>query len=197
MVAQNVQDKIVDAQPHTTDEMLAYQLRTNAQVLGEIIERYEKKLSLYIGRKSHATPDDRKDILQNIFIKVYKNIYDFDTALSFSSWIYRIAHNEMIDWYRKEKRRPHLSLEGSDYILQTLAAEGGAVEQAIRNEQKVLLQKAVESLSDDYRDVVELRFFEEKSYDEIADILAIPPGTVAVRINRVKKQLQQILAHHE
>lgn len=193
----NVYTKIVDAQQHTTDEMLAYRLRTDAQVLGDIIERYEKKLSLYIGRKSNATADDRKDILQNIFIKVYKNIYDFDTTLSFSSWIYRIAHNEMIDWYRKEKRRPHLSLEGSEYVLQTIAAEEGATEQAIRNEQKTALKQAIEALSDEYRDIVELRFFEEKSYDEIADILAIPPGTVAVRINRVKKRLHAILAHHE
>lgn len=186
----------MDAQPHTTDEMLAYRLRTDAQVLGEIIERYEKKLSLYIGRKSNATPDDRKDMLQNIFIKVYKNIYDFDTTLSFSSWIYRIAHNEMIDWYRKEKRTPHLSLEGSDYILQTIASETDTSALAIRDEEKRALRTAIEQLPEQYRDIVELRFFEEKSYDEIADILTIPPGTVAVRINRVKKRLQDILTHH-
>lgn len=187
----------MEAPSHITDEMLASSLRTDARVLGDIIERYEKKLSLYIGRKSSATADDIKDILQNIFIKVYKNIYDFDTTLSFSSWIYRIAHNEMIDWYRKEKRKPRISLEGNDYILQTIASEVDVADMAIKEETKKHLQKAIELLPEKYQDIVDLRFFEDKSYDEIADILAIPPGTVAIRINRLKKQLQEILKDYE
>lgn len=176
-----------------TDEMLAGLLRTDTQALGEIIERYEQKLARYIYRKSHATEADCKDILQNIFIKVYKNIYDFDTNLTFSSWIYRIARNELIDWYRKEKRTPHLSLEGSDYILETLISEVETEHVAIRTEMKEHLVRAIEQLPEKYQEVIELRFFEEKSYDEIADILTIPPGTVAIRISRAKKLLHEQL----
>lgn len=186
----------MDEVSYTTDASLAKALLKDARVLGEIIERYEDKLSRYIQRKSNATSEDRKDILQNIFIKVYKNINDFDTDLPFSSWIYRIARNEMIDWYRKEKRRPHLSLEGDEGVIQSLVSELGADVTAEREELRHVIEKAVRTLPEKYQDIVELRFFEEKSYDEIADILAIPPGTVAVRINRIKKMLQKELQQH-
>ncbi len=186
----------MDETPYTTDEMLAKALRSDTRVLGEIIERYETKLSRYIQRKSNASSEDRKDILQNIFIKIYKNINDFDPDLSFSSWAYRIARNEMVDWYRREKRRPHLSLEGDEGVMQTLASELGADIAAQKAELRQAIEEAVQTLPEKYQDIVELRFFEEKSYDEIADILALPPGTVAVRINRVKKMLQEALKKH-
>ncbi len=187
---------IVDQQPYRTDEQLALAVRSDTQVLGEIIERYEPKLDRYIARKSSADTSDRKDILQNIFIKVYKNINDFDTSLTFSSWIYRIAHNEMIDWYRRERRRPHLSLEGSDGILETIRSEISASELVEKEELRRMIQKTFETLPEKYQSIAELRFFEEKSYDEIADILAIPPGTVAIRISRVKKMLSEQLSSY-
>lgn len=186
----------MDETLYTTDEMLAKALRSDTRVLGEIIGRYETKLSRYIQRKSNASFEDRKDILQNIFIKIYKNINDFDPDLSFSSWTYRIARNEMIDWYRREKRRPHLSLEGDEGVIQTLASELGADIAAQKAELRQTIEGAVQTLPEKYQDIVELRFFEEKSYDEIADILALPPGTVAVRINRVKTMLQEALEKH-
>lgn len=176
-----------------SDEVLAKKLRTDPQFLGDIIERYEGKLSNYIRRKSSASTEDIQDILQNVFIKVYKNIFDFDTALPFSSWIYRITRNEMIDWYRREKRTPHLSLEGSEALLQSIASENDITAEVSSGEFRQALEGVVTELPEKYRDIVVLRFFEEKSYDEIADILALPPGTVAVRINRVKKTLQQKL----
>ena len=181
-------------QPYTTDEALAHALRSDTRVLGEIIERYEPKLDRYIARKSSADSEHRKDILQNIFIKVYKNINEFDTSLPFSSWIYRIAHNEMIDWYRRERRRPHLSLEGTEGIIETLRSEIQVEDFVEKEESRRAIQQAFDTLPEKYRDVAELRFFEEKSYDEIADILAIPPGTVAVRINRIKKTLHEQLS---
>ena len=186
----------MDQQPYRTDEQLALAVRSDTQVLGEIIERYEPKLDRYIARKSSADTSDRKDILQNIFIKVYKNINDFDTSLTFSSWIYRIAHNEMIDWYRRERRRPHLSLEGSDGILETIRSEISASELVEKEELRRMIQKTFETLPEKYQSIAELRFFEEKSYDEIADILAIPPGTVAIRISRVKKMLSEQLSSY-
>ena len=102
----------------------------------------------------------------------------------------------MVDWYRREKRRPHLSLEGDEGVMQTLASELGADIAAQKAELRQAIEEAVQTLPEKYQDIVELRFFEEKSYDEIADILALPPGTVAVRINRVKKMLQEALKKH-
>ncbi len=176
-----------------SDEELVQRCLSDTQFFGEIIERYEKKLHLYIKRKSNASSEDIKDILQNIFIKVYKNINDFDPTLRFSSWIYRIAHNEMIDWYRKEKRTPRIYLEENETLFKAIASETNLTNDALVDEAKVNIRKVIESLPQKYQEIVELRFFEDKTYEEIADILKIPPGTVAIRINRVKKKLEEVL----
>lgn len=183
----------VDNHADVTDEVLAQKLRTDPQFLGDIIERYEQKLSLYLWRKSGASGDDIKDMLQNIFLKVYRNINDFDTTLAFSSWIYRIARNEAIDWYRREKRTPRLSLEASDALLSTIRSDSDTAKLAEEGEAALRIKHALEALPEKYQDVAELRFFEDKSYDEIADILAIPPGTVAIRLSRIKKMLRDSL----
>ena len=65
-----------------------------------LIERYEAKLERYLTRLGVGLPEDREDILQNVFIKAYKNLNSFDPTLTFSSWIYRIAHNETMSFFR-------------------------------------------------------------------------------------------------
>lgn len=177
-----------------TDEELVLACQRDMQFLEELIHRYEGKLGAYIGRKSHANRDDIKDILQNIFIKVYKNINDFDPALKFSSWVYRIAHNEMIDWYRREKSKPRIYLDDIEGIWKDITDGKSMMEDSIKNEQKEHIRKIVDELDDKYKEIVELRYLEEKSYEEIADILTLPPGTVSIRLSRVKKILQEKLA---
>lgn len=176
-----------------TDEEIVEKCSVDTSFLTELISRYESKLDIYIYRKSGASQEDRQDLLQDIFIKVYKNIKDFDSSLKFSSWIYRIAHNEMIDWYRKKKRRPTVYFEENTEIVQRLASEIDIVKDLVSKERLEDIQEEIKKLSTDYQEIIQLRFFEEKSYDEISDILKIPPGTVATRINRAKKKLQETL----
>ncbi len=181
-----------------TDEKLIIECKKDQQHFAVLIERYIPKLTHYIRRRSLATSDDIEDLLQNIFIKVYRNINEYDTSLLFSSWIYRIAHNEMIDWYRREKRRTTLSLDDeAQDIVSKLFTEEDHVARFSHAEQKQLVIDAVNTLDEKYKDILLLRFFEEKSYEEVADILQIPAGTVAVRINRAKKQLEKNLTKHE
>ncbi len=180
-----------------TDEKLIIECKKDQQHFAVLIERYIPKLTHYIRRRSLATSDDIEDLLQNIFIKVYRNINEYDTSLLFSSWIYRIAHNEMIDWYRREKRRTTLSLDDeAQDIVSKLFTEEDHVARFSHAEQKQLVIDAVNTLDEKYKDILLLRFFEEKSYEEVADILQIPAGTVAVRINRAKKQLEKNLTKH-
>lgn len=181
-----------------TDEKLIIECKKDQQHFAVLIERYIPKLTHYIRRRSLATSDDIEDLLQNIFIKVYRNINEYDTSLLFSSWIYRIAHNEMIDWYRREKRRTTLSLDDeAQDIVSKLFTEEDHFARFSHAEQKQLVIDAVNTLDEKYKDILLLRFFEEKSYEEVADILQIPAGTVAVRINRAKKQLEKNLTKHE
>lgn len=183
----------VENQP--TDEQIVTMTLKDHSSFGFIIERYEAKLKRYIARLGVRNHDDQLDVLQEIFIKAYKNLNSFDTSLSFSSWIYRIAHNEAISWYRKQKVRPegHLIVAG-DEVLNLLSAKDVGPEvtfdQTINASE---LAKALDELDVKYREVLILRYFEQKEYEEISDILKIPVGTVGTLIFRAKKQLYNAL----
>lgn len=181
-----------------SDEALVIECKKDQKNFAVLVERYVPKLTHYIRRRSAATSDDIDDLLQNIFIKVYRNINEYDTSLLFSSWIYRITHNEMIDWYRREKRRATLSFDDEAHdIMSKLFTEEDHIARFSNEEQRQNIIKTLNTLDDKYKEILLLRFFEEKSYEEIADILQIPPGTVAVRINRAKKQLQKNFENHD
>jgi RNA polymerase sigma-70 factor (ECF subfamily) len=180
----------------TDEEIVAKTLKEKA-LFEHIVIRYEDKLSRYIRRLGIHDEEDRADVLQNIFIKVYKNLYGFDAELSFSSWIYRIAHNEAISWYRKSNVRPegHL-VSTNEEILALLAASEDTAEKKFDtqiNSEEV--NRALAKISQKYRDALILRFFEHKEYEEISDILKIPPGTVGTLIHRGKKELKDALNH--
>lgn len=180
---------------HLTDEALFFVCRKDIDAFEYLISRYEKKLGNYIRKRSHASSDDIKDILQNVFLKIYKNMYEFDISLSFSSWAYRIAHNEMVDWYRREKIRTTVSLD--DDLVERIIEEGdGVLEKVSGDEQKKYIQKIIAELPEIYQDIILLRYFEDKSYDEIADILMIPPGTVATHLSRGKKKLKELFTYY-
>lgn len=182
---------------HLSDEQLLIECKKDPELFAAIVDRYVPKLTRYIRRRSLATSDDIDDLLQNIFIKIYRNINDYDSSLLFSSWIYRITHNEMIDWYRREKRRATLSLDDdAQDIVSKLISEDDHTTRFSNEEQKQYIIKTLNGLDEKYKEILLLRFFEDKSYDEIADILKIPAGTVAVRINRAKKQLQKSLTDY-
>ncbi|MCB9819274.1 sigma-70 family RNA polymerase sigma factor [Candidatus Nomurabacteria bacterium] len=178
----------------TDNELVAYSLRERA-FFGNLVERYEARLDRYITRLGVRDPDDRADVLQEIFIKVYRNLNSFDQSLSFSAWIYRIAHNEAISWYRKLQSRPegYLVSEGDD-IVKLIAADTESPEtifdQTVSNE---LLLRALEQLDDKYREVLILRYFEHLEYEDISDVLQVPTGTVGTLVHRAKKQLKQKL----
>jgi RNA polymerase sigma-70 factor (ECF subfamily) len=180
-----------------SDEAIVIECKKDSEYFALLVDRYVPKLTRYIRRRSLATSDDIEDLLQNIFIKVYRNLNDYDTTLLFSSWIYRIAHNEMIDWYRREKRRATLSLDDdAQDIVTKLMSDDDLTTRFSNEEQKKYIINTLNGLDEKYKEILLLRFFEEKSYEEIADILKIPAGTVAVRINRAKKQLQKKIAEY-
>ena len=163
-----------------------------------IVERYEKKLLRYVMRISSATQEDAEDILQEVFIKVYKNLNNFDTSLKFSSWIYRITHNQTISHHRKIKARPQIiDSDKSEIILEIIKSEDGTIKKIDNDILRKNIDKALAKINLKYREALILRFFEEKDYNEISDILQKPLGTVATLINRAKKKLKEELIHFE
>jgi len=180
-----------------SDEEIVEKTLQEKAYFEHIVLRYEDKLSRYVRRLGVHNDDDRADVLQNIFIKVYKNLYGFDAELPFSSWIYRIAHNEAISWYRKNTVRPegHLVDSAEEIFLLLASGDDTAEKKFDLKVNKEEVNKALDKIDQKYKDALILRFFEHKEYEEISDILKIPPGTVGTLIYRGKKELKEALDH--
>ena len=177
-----------------TDNELVILVRENPEALSYIIDRYKTKLERYIGRRTNINNHDREDILQEIFIKIYRNINDYDNSLIFSSWIYRITHNYIIDWHRKNKKHISISLDDEESkLIHILEDEGSKIDSQVLVDQEniELIKNEIKKLPEDYQEILMLKFFEDKSYDEISDILKISTSSVGVKINRAKKLLKQ------
>jgi RNA polymerase sigma-70 factor (ECF subfamily) len=179
-----------------TDQELVTTALSDRNAFSGIVHRYEAPMRRYIRRLGCADDDDVDDVLQEIFIKVFKNLNDYDSSLKFSSWLYRIAHNETVSFFRKKSARPSvlpLSTEDAGEFFAQLADEEDFVELAHKRDDARIVHNILFVLNSKYREILVLRFLEEKSYTEISDILKIPEGTVATLINRGKKELRSAL----
>ncbi len=182
-----------------SDEEIVVRTLHDRSYFEVIVERFEAKLTRYLRRLGVHVHEDRQDLLQEIFIKVYKNLNGFDRNLSFSSWIYRISHNEVISWYRKKSVRPEGHMMGEiDELFLFIPDTNPNAEQLVDSViDAKLLHTALNQLEPKYRNPIILRFFEYKEYDEISDILKIPIGTVGTLISRGKKKLQTLITQSD
>jgi len=173
----------------TSDHELVIGALEDADNFGHIIDRYEKPLDRYIKSISGAKPDDRQDLLQEIFLSVYQNLRGYKPSMKFSSWVYRIAHNRTISWWRKHKRElTDISVEEHIDFVATLFNENN-IEQDIEQDHLVAATKyALANVKEQYRQILILGFWEEKSYKEISVIMNSSVGTVGTRMKRAKKQ---------
>lgn len=187
--------EISETTTELSDSEIVRKTLTERHFFEQIVLRYEDKLARYLRRLGISVYEDRQDVLQDIFIKIYKNLNGYDARLSFSSWVYRIAHNEAISWYRRKKVRPegHLVPDADELFLYI---PDTALENEILFDKQIdarSVRETLRTLEAKYRDPIILRFFEYKEYDEISDILKIPIGTVGTLISRGKKKLAQAL----
>lgn len=179
------------------DALLVQKALESSEEFGRIIEKYQEPLRRYVRRIARPGKDDLDILLQDIFIKTYENLNDFDQDLTFSSWIYRIAHNESIDFLRKKKKSgPSLDDTGYDddtlSLAETIASDTDIVKDIDREYVKKSIAKILDELEPKYKSVLILKFLEEKDYDDISDILRKPPGTVATLIHRAKKEFKRL-----
>ncbi len=176
----------------STDEEIAKRVcRGDKEAFGVLIERYEDKLTRYIRRFTQVN-DDVSDVLQVIFIKAYTNLQGFDTSRSFNSWIYRIAHNESVN-HLKKKGSEKVSFIDFDTMLPHLFADEETDTEAQKEETKRILESSLKNISPKYREVLILYYYDDLSYEEIAEVLQIPTSTVGVRIKRGKDALKKVL----
>ncbi len=169
-----------------TDEELVLRALADDRYYGMLVERYEAKLQRYIMRLINCGMHDAQDISQETFINAYRNLNGFDANLKFSSWIYRIAHNEALSHIRRIVSHPAVEL---DDTFETLASELNVERGTERKLAAERLRAAVHRLDGKYRDALILRYLEERDYAEISDILRKPLGSVSSLILRAKKAL--------
>jgi len=180
------------------DEELALRSLQDGEAFGILADRYEAKLTRYVRRLGRISQEDAQDILQEAFLRMYKGLSGYDPKLPFSSWAYRVAHNQAVSWMRKHRKHGHetVPLETDDEdganLLAVLASDADVDAEIRENEMAVLVREAVQELPVKYRDVLVLRFLEDRSYAEIGDILKKPEGSVATLIHRAKKKLVDI-----
>jgi len=176
-----------------TDEQLVKLSLINQEYFGYLVERYQNKLTRYVNRLTNISKEETEDILQDVFIKVYENLNDFDTSLKFSSWIYRITHNQVISHYRKRQARPQkISLDCDLDYFENLASEIN-IDQKLNQEEKAkAVNQLLNKLDFQYKEILILKYFEKKSYSEISDILKKPVNTVGTLLHRARKQFKDI-----
>lgn len=186
-------DSLTDLCISKTDEELVAMALENQDYFGCIVTRYKRRLLVYIVRISGLSQDDAEDVLQDVFIKIYVNLNSFDDKLKFSSWVYRIAHNEVINNYRKKKARPEKAMDLDDEFLNNLASDMRTDGHVDIQYLKENVEKVLVEMESKYREVLILRFWEDKDYSEISDILKKPMGTVATLLSRAKANFQKEL----
>lgn len=162
----------------------------------ELILQHEKIVyNVALRMMNHS--EDAKDISQEVFIKAYRNIANFDERSTFSTWIYRITVNTCIDEMRKRKGKHNLSLDNEledeeGTWKQEVADKGDTPEESlIRKEEKSEILMALEGISEDYKNVFLLRDIQGLSYEEIAEITGLALGTVKSRISRARSHLKE------
>jgi RNA polymerase sigma-70 factor (ECF subfamily) len=190
----NILDKNIDEISDLSDLELVQLTLANQDNFVYLVDRYKGKLSSYIKRLTNVNNEDVEDLLQEIFIKVYLNLNDFNKDLKFSSWIYRITHNQVISGHRKLKARPEgYAVSIDDQLANSLAAEIDIKGQMDNKILQATINAALAQIDAKYRDVLVLKFLEEKSYQEISDILKKPLGTVASLMNKAKSEFKKEL----
>ncbi|HCT86357.1 MAG: hypothetical protein A2W97_07810 [Bacteroidetes bacterium GWE2_40_63] len=179
------------------DEEIAQRASKERFLFGIIVDRYAAALERYIRRMGVGNQEDIHDILQDTFLKTYRNLQQFDMDLKFSSWLYRIAHNETISFFRRTNIRPEAHyVEDMEKVLESIRADidiEKATQRSIDIEQ---IMNAIQDLESRLRSIVVLRYMEQKSYREISDILHIPEGTVATLLHKAKKRIKTALGQN-
>jgi RNA polymerase sigma-70 factor (ECF subfamily) len=177
------------------EKLVAEYIQGDENALEELVRRYLKPIYSYVFRMI-GFGQSVDDLTQDVFIKVWKNINSFDEEKIFSKWIFAIAHNTIIDHYRKKKNYNFSDLESGD---NDIPFEEGIVdveplqdELFMRSEELERLEKCLDKLTPMYREIVVLHYMNEMTFDEIAKLLSRSLNTVKSQHRRAVARIRQM-----
>jgi RNA polymerase sigma-70 factor, ECF subfamily len=181
------------SQPGTPDSLIA-QCLSGDQAAWEVIVRQNWRKVFNVAYKFVGKHDEAEDLTQDIFLKIFKALNTFDRRANFQTWIISISRNLCIDHYRSvRKERQMIAREVDTGDLQPASSERGPYHAVEHRDLRALLRQALQTLPLTLRTAVILRDLQELSYQEIADRLGLPEGTVKSRINRGRIELARQL----
>ena len=183
--------KAADCRGLSDKEVVARSM-TDVEYFACLVLKYEQRLLSYIQKIILCDVNEAEDILQDGFIKIWTHIKAYDNTLTFENWIFRIVHNEAISYRRKKSSysKNHvvdIDSESIQYAMSPAQDPDTNAEAWLK-----MIDVVLPAMKEEYREVLVLKYLENKSYEEISDILKIPEGTVAARINRAKKSFRDL-----
>jgi RNA polymerase sigma-70 factor (ECF subfamily) len=180
---------------NVSDEEMVGRAKISKECFSCLVERYDWKMKTYVKRITGASEETAQDIVQEVFLKVYANLDKFDCDMKFSSWIYRIAHNQAVNKYLYEKKRRTESLTWDDNgeLKNIIKDTRDTWKEIQRKDVRETLHTALGEVSEKYQEVITLNYLQEKSYQEISAQLDKPVNTIGTMLNRGKKMLKKEL----
>jgi len=178
------------------DQRLIKLAREGDQKAFETLLKKYRNLVYHVMIKMVRNPQEAEDLSQEAFIKAFNALASFNEEFAFSTWLMKIATNNCIDYLRKKKLRTYSIDEPIQYKEEQVQVElpdhdPTPEKQLLNEERRILINEAIQSLPPRYRHVIVLRHQEEKSYEDIAEILKLPLGTVKARIFRAREMLNK------
>ncbi len=171
----------------------------NQNAYTQLLNRYKKAI-YYMILKMVKNESDAEDLTLEAFGRAFKKIDQYEPNYAFSTWLFKIATNNCIDFIRKKKEQNFISLDNNsseyknqDYYISLQSKELNPEAWMIQEQKINLIKSIVNQLKPRHRLLIELRYFKEYTYDEIAKELDLPTGTVKAQLFRVRERLQNIL----
>jgi RNA polymerase sigma-70 factor (ECF subfamily) len=178
-------------------ETIKEALAGNQDAYARLMKKYHDTIYHLIYRMIHDK-EEVEDLTQEAFIKAFASLKNFNDEYAFSTWLYKIASNNCIDYLRKKKLKTYsidkpVEAKDSDYVYELPDTTYEPDKHIIEQQQQEMIQSAIDALPEKYRIVIVLRHQEEKNYEEIAEMLDLPLGTVKAHIFRAREMLYKYL----
>jgi RNA polymerase sigma-70 factor, ECF subfamily len=178
----------------TDGELIVSAIDGRADGFEELVRRYQRPITSYIFRMV-GNYESALDVTQEVFIKVYNSLTKYSPEYKFSTWLYRIAHNAAVDHLRRNSVNVQsLEAENSEGTFELQIESRGATpeQEHERSEWRSEIESVVRCLPPAYRDLILLRHGRDLSYDEIAEVTALPLGTVKNRLFRAREMMRDM-----
>jgi len=174
-----------------TDKELVRRCQADTAAFEELVQRYKRAVFAY-ARTFTGSRQDAEEVTQDVFVKIYRAAHRFDDQYSFTTWLYKITSNTCKNKLRS-RRQPAVSLDDEDSPIVTVSPDTGPLEAYSRKIEIDEVRRAIAELPPRYREVLYLRYVENLSYKEIAEVMDLTMGNVEARIFRGKDKVRRIL----